>query len=104
MILVLGSVLAKEGRIGEALDLSQQHVWRSRKEPGCLAHAVHKDTENPHRLVFVEQWSSEEALWDHFRVPDSRTFAKQLAALAAEPPSMTVYSATQVQLPGKTAA
>ena len=34
MILVLGSVVAKEGSIGEALDLSRQHVLRSRMEPG----------------------------------------------------------------------
>jgi len=98
MILVLGSVVAKEGSIGEALDLSRQHVLRSRMEPGCLAHAVHKDTENPNRLVFVEQWASEEALWAHFKVPDSRAFAKELATLAAEPPSIAVYRASPVQL------
>ena len=60
--------------------------------------AVHKDTENPNRLVFVEQWASEEALWAHFKVPDSRAFAKELATLAAEPPSIAVYRASPVQL------
>jgi quinol monooxygenase YgiN len=104
MILVLGSVVAKEGSVGAVLSLSQQHVLRSRKEPGCLAHAVHADTENPNRLVFVEQWSNEEALWEHFKVPASRAFAKELATLAAEPPSITIYSATPVQVPGKNAA
>ena len=104
MILVLGSVVAKEGSLAEVLSLSQQHVLRSRKEPGCLAHAVHKDTENSNRFVFVEQWASEEALWDHFKVPASRAFAKELARLAAEPPSIAVYSASPVQLPGKNAA
>ena len=104
MILVLGSVVAKEGSLAEVLSLSQQHVLRSRKEPGCLAHAVHKDTENSNRFVFVEQWASEEALWDHFKVPASRAFAKELATLAAEPPSIAVYSASPVQLPGKNAA
>jgi len=104
MILVLGSVVATEGSVVEALNLSQEHVLRSRGEPGCLAHAVHKDTENPNRLVFVEQWSSEEALWEHFRVPASRAFAKELAKLAAEPPSIAIYSASLVQPPGKNAA
>ena len=104
MILVHGSVLAREGSAAEVLELSQQHVLRSRKEPGCLAHAVHKDTENPNRFVFVEEWSSEEALWEHFKVPASRAFAKELAALAAEPPGLAIYSATPVQLPGKSAA
>jgi len=55
MILVPGSVVVAEGCYAEALTLSEEHVARSRAEPGCIAHAVHQDTENPQRLVFVEQ-------------------------------------------------
>ena len=104
MILVLGSVLVKEGGVSEALALSQEHVSRSRAEPGCIAHAVHIDAENPSRLMFVEQWSSETALWEHFKVPASRAFARALAGLATAPPSMAIYSATSVQLPGRDTA
>ena len=101
MIIVLGSIVARVGRANEALSLSQEHVARSRAEPGCVAHSVHQDTENSSRLVFVEQWASQAALWEHFRVPASRAFAKALAALAQEEPSIAIYEATQVQLPGK---
>ena len=103
MIIVLGSVVAREGRVNEALSLSQEHVARSKAEPGCIAHAVHQDTENPLHLSFVEQWASQAALWEHFKVPASRTFAKALAALAQEEPSMTIYEASPVQVPGKSA-
>jgi quinol monooxygenase YgiN len=103
MIIVLGSVVARDGRIDEALSLSQEHVARSRAEPGCIAHAVHQDTENPSRLVFVEQWASQAALWEHFKVPASRTFAKALAALGQEEPSIAIYEAAPVQVPGKNA-
>ena len=103
MILVLGSVVAKEDRVAEALALSQAHVVRSRAEPGCLAHAVHRDAEKPSRLVFVERWDSQEALWQHFKVPASRAFAKARAGFAAEEPSMDVYEATSIQIPGKSA-
>jgi len=103
MILVLGSVIAGEGRVADALALSREHVLRSRAEPGCIAHAVHQDTENPQRLVFVEQWTDQAALWDHFKVPASRGFAKALAALATEPPSIAIYEAAPVQVPGKSA-
>ena len=104
MILVLGSVVAQRGRITEALALSQEHVQRSRAEPGCIAHAVHQDTENPQRLVFVEQWASQTALWEHFKVPASRGFAEALRALAIEAPSISIFEASQVQVPGKNAA
>jgi quinol monooxygenase YgiN len=96
MIIVLGNVVAQEGRIAEALALSRQHVARSRAEPGCIAHAVHCDTENPQRLVFVEQWSDQAALYEHFKVPASRAFAKALTALAAQAPELAVYEATPV--------
>ena len=103
MIIVLGSVVAREGRVNEALSLSQEHVARSRAEPGCIAHAVHQDTENPSRLVFVEQWASQAALWEHFKVPESRTFAKALAVLAQEEPSIAIYEAQPIPVPGKSA-
>ena len=103
MIVVLGDVVARDGRIAEALALSQEHVARSRVEPGCLAHAVHQDTENPNRLVFVEQWANQESLWEHFKVPASRAFAKALASLAVQPPSIGIYEAQQISMPGKNA-
>jgi len=104
MIIVLGSVVARQGRVDEALAISQEHVVRSRAEPGCIAHSVHQDTENALRLVFVEQWESEAALWEHFKVPASRAFAKALAALAQEAPSIAMYESTQVPLPTRNAA
>lgn len=94
MILVLGHVTARPEHFDEVLRLSQEHVERSRAEPGCIAHAVHRDIENPLRLVFVEKWSDMAALQGHFRVPASREFGKALAALASEPPGLEIYEAS----------
>ena len=54
MIVVTGSVTAREDSFDEVRRLSLEHVHRSRKEPGCISHAVHVDCENPVRLVFIE--------------------------------------------------
>lgn len=99
MILVTGSVLARAEGFDELLALSLEHVRRSRAEPGCLAHAVHRDAENPLRLVFVEEWASLEALEAHFAVPASRAFARAIGALAAEPPTLKIYDAEPVNIP-----
>ncbi|MEZ5427261.1 MAG: putative quinol monooxygenase [Pyrinomonadaceae bacterium] len=104
MILVLGSVIARENRVEEALALSREHVERSRAEPGCVSHAVYRDPENPLRLVFVEEWETSEALWEHFKVPASREFARALAELASEAPSIAIYDGAPVQMPGGNAA
>jgi quinol monooxygenase YgiN len=99
MIIVLGQVTTRADDFAQALALSQDHVARSRAEPGCIAHAVHQDTENPLCLVFVEQWASQEALFTHFKVPASKAFAKALASLATEPPHMEMFEAEAFGLP-----
>ncbi len=101
MIIVLGSITATPERFDEALAASREHVARSRREPGCLAHDVYRDDAVPTKLVFVERWSDRAALQAHFAVPASRAFGKTLAACAAEPPTMTLYDAAEVPIPGR---
>ena len=98
MILVVGSVQVKDGCLPEALALSLEHVTRSRSEPGCISHCVSQDAQDSKRLLFVEEWKDQSALAEHFKVPESRAFAKQLAGLAAQAPTMVIYSATPVVL------
>src|SRR5437773_9585615 len=97
MIVVTGSVRAREDSLEEVRRLSLEHVHRSRKEPGCISHAVHVDCENPLRLVFIEQWADRAALSAHFAVPDSRDFVRALRPLAAAVPTIDIYEATRLE-------
>jgi quinol monooxygenase YgiN len=99
MLIVLGSVVARDDTRAEVLRLSQEHVARSLQEPGCLHHAVMPDLANPNRLVFVERWASTDDLLRHFKVPGSVAFVRALATLAAEAPEMKVYEARELPLP-----
>lgn len=100
MILVLGRVNILSGSLDEALAVSQEHVARSRAEPGCIEHGVSVSTDSPNRLVFVERWEDFPSLKAHFAVPASRQFAVELAKLASSPPQMAVYESTEVKLGG----
>ncbi len=93
MIIVVGNVRVREGLLDEAVRLSLEHVHRSRAEPGCISHAVHRDCENPSRLVFVEEWADDASLREHLKVPASRTFVAELSAMAIDSPAMTIYAA-----------
>jgi quinol monooxygenase YgiN len=93
MIIVTGSILAQADRFDELLAHSLEHVRRSRAEPGCIAHAVHRDMEDTLRLVFVEEWADRAALRAHFALPASRAFVKAAGACAAAAPVMTIYQA-----------
>ncbi|URW74415.1 antibiotic biosynthesis monooxygenase [Sphingomonas donggukensis] len=97
MILVTGSVVARPDTFADVLRLSLEHVHRSRTEPGCIAHAVHRDCEDDLRLVFVERWADMAALTAHFAVPASRAFGKALAGLAARAPDLQIYDASEIR-------
>ncbi len=99
MIIVLGSVVARDDTRADVLRLSQAHVARSLQEPGCLHHAVMPDLADPNRLVFVERWASAEDLFRHFQVPASIDFARAMAALAAAAPEIKLYEARELPLP-----
>ena len=67
------------------------HVRRSRTEPGCVLHSVHRDVENHHRFVFLEQWESRAAPDQHFEVPESIAFVKAVRALAVDATKMQIF-------------
>lgn len=96
MIIVTGTVLAREGYFDDILSLAIAHVKRSRTEPGCISHAVYRDLDEPLRLQFVERWTDMAALRVHFAVPASGETVRAMAAFAAERPSMQIYEASEV--------
>jgi len=97
MIVVTGSVTAREDSFNAVRELSLEHVHRSRSEPGCISHAVHVDCENPLRLVFIEQWTDRAATEVHFAVPASRNFVRALQPLAAAPATIEIYDAAKLE-------
>ncbi len=93
MILVTGTVQARPETLDAVLAASLEHVRRSRDEPGCLLHSVHRDVEDPLRVGFLEHWRDAAALAAHFAVPASQAFVEAVTQLAAAPPSLEVYEA-----------
>ena len=96
MIIVLGSVTVREESLEKALELSLQHVSRSRSEPGCISHAVHIDSEDTNRLMFVEQWQDMESLETHFQVPESAEFVAAMAEIGTVAPQLKIYNASEL--------
>jgi quinol monooxygenase YgiN len=93
MLIVTGIVQGRPDTIDRILELGLTHVERSRQEPGCLLHSIHRDVENELRVVFIEQWVDAEALEAHFRVPASGEFVREAAALAFRPLEMSIFEA-----------
>src|SRR3954454_3096879 len=97
MIVGTGSVVGRQDTFDEVRRLSLEHVHRSRKEPGCVSHAVHVDCENALRLVFLEQWADRAALRADFAVPASRDAARAFRPCAASASTIEFYDATRLE-------
>src|ERR1700682_5495979 len=97
MIVVTGSVPARQDSFDEVRKLSLEHVHLSRGQAGRISHAGHVDCEKPRRLVFFEQWADRTALLAHFAVPASRDFVRALQSLAAAASTIELYDATRLE-------
>jgi quinol monooxygenase YgiN len=98
VIIITGGARVRDDALDEALRLSLEHVHRSRQEPGCLLHSVHRDVEDPNRLVFIEHWENPDSLRAHFAVPESLEFVTALAAFTDGAPSMKVWTAEPTRI------
>src|SRR5436190_21889878 len=98
MLIVTGSLSARADTFDALLKASLEHVVRSRGEPGCLEHGVAVDVNDGLRLVFFERWADRAALDAHFKVPASRAFVAGVARLAAQPPTIEAYDASELKL------
>ena len=87
MVIVWGSIEAKAESIEEVMQLSLEHVRRSRQEAGCISHSVQSDLENGSRFLFFEEWEDMPALQAHFKLAESQDFVASVASLALGPPA-----------------
>ena len=97
MIIVWGRMTAKEGDLEQLKEVSLEHVYRSRKEPGCLHHSVQVNVEKTNELVFYEEWEDMASLKVHFSVAASNQFiaaAKRLSS--SENFDMKMYEANRL--------
>lgn len=94
VLIVTGSVTARPDTIDKLVAISLEHVRRSRDEPGCLLHSVHRDVEDDLRLVFLEHWADADALRAHFAVPASNEFVQRATELAASSTRIQIFEAT----------
>lgn len=98
MILVTGAITARPETFEEIRRLGNEHVRRSRLEPGCISHAMHVDCDNPLRLVFLERWRDASALEAHFELPASNDFVRKAGSLADGPTEISIYETTETSV------
>jgi quinol monooxygenase YgiN len=79
------------------LELIRLNARQTREEQGCQGYQVGEDVETPNRFVLVEQWTSMEAQYDHFRKPEFQALLASVGDVVAAPPEVTIHEVASTQ-------
>ena len=90
-VVVVGSFTAEPGKEAEGLEALRSLVEPTHREEGCILYALHRGTDDPRRLAFVERWSSGELLDAHLSSPHVQDFLGRVEELFGQSSDIVVY-------------
>jgi quinol monooxygenase YgiN len=73
-VVVVAEGKAKPGKEDELRTRLQALLAPTRVEDGCIQYDMHESLDEPGRFVFLERWSSKEALDRHLQTPHLKDF------------------------------
>jgi quinol monooxygenase YgiN len=92
-IVVVGSFTAQEGKETEAVEAFRALMEPTHDEEGCILYALHRGSDDPRRLAFVERWASREALEAHLASTHIQDILSRAPDLFADCGDIVVYEA-----------
>jgi quinol monooxygenase YgiN len=82
---VVAIFVAKSGSEQRLEELFRGVIAETHKEEGCTTYQLNRDTNNPRRFIWTEEWTSQELLDKHLAAP-------HIAELFAQVPELVESS------------
>jgi quinol monooxygenase YgiN len=95
-VVVAATVQVKDDAQDQALAAITTAIEATHAEPGCIAYALHRDTQDPTRFVIIEKWASQDALQEHGQTPHLKQLFADLGPLLTGAPTITYTSPVPV--------
>jgi quinol monooxygenase YgiN len=92
-IVVVGSFTAQEGKEAEAAEAMEALMEPTHGEDGCILYALHRGSDDPRRLAYIERWTSREALDGHLASPHIQEILSRGPEIFADGGDICVYEA-----------
>ena len=92
-IVVVGSFTARPGKEAEGLQAFEELVEPTHAEDGCILYALHRGSDDPAKLAFIERWESREALEAHLASPHIQAVLERVEELFGDSGDITVFEA-----------
>lgn len=90
-LFVVAHVYCLPGKVSEILQIFEKLATETRNEPGCIMYHLHQNTMNETQLTFIEEWTNEEALQQHFETDHFKRAVAQIQDLLAKPSDILQY-------------
>ncbi|WCB93697.1 Putative monooxygenase YcnE [Baekduia alba] len=87
-VVVTAIVNVKPEARDEALAALTTGIEGTHGEEGCIAYALHEDTNQPARFVIVEKWATQAALEAHGQADHLKAMFAVVGPLLTEPPTI----------------
>ena len=85
LLSVVAELVAKPGKEEELRRYLTGFVEPTRKEEGCVQYDLHVSLEEPGRVFFYENWTSDELLQQHLASPHLTAFREVAEGILAHP-------------------
>lgn len=101
-VIVVAVITTRDGTRDAAEKLIAETILpATHAEAGCVRYALHRDTRDANRLVFIERWESAEALGEHIQSDHMNAFKEAVGPLAAAPFDISVLEGVALGDPSK---
>lgn len=81
-------------KLDAALEACRTVRGHSLKEPGCERYDFFQSSEEPNKIVFVEEWTTRNDLDTHFQQDAFKEFFATIQDLLVAPPEIRIFEAT----------
>jgi quinol monooxygenase YgiN len=92
-VVVVGSFTANPGKEADLQQAFEDLVAPTHAESGCILYALHRGSDDPGRLVFIERWASREELNAHLESDHIKHVLTRAEELWGDNGDITVYEA-----------
>jgi quinol monooxygenase YgiN len=96
MIIVLAKVSVKPEKKSALLELARGVMAATQKEEGCISYVLFDHPHDPGRCMFVEEWTSREALAKHAASAHIAEWRKQNADYLSAKTEVNIFQAEKV--------
>lgn len=81
---VIAHITTDPAKTERFIEIFRENIINVHEEPGCLHYTLHRNTEEPQKLVVVERWTSAEALAEHAAAPHMNAMREKAAGMSLD--------------------